>query len=155
MSYSYKSKSYSLKFRAFNDFLQQINFLHFLLFLGQGKATLPDDSMALICSASSLLQDVGRRLKNAEIDVKMLQIVQKNRETFLKLHYLLSDIEKSQSGEVKPEENKIGRTGGGDLRGTGAIELFLDMRVEELEAFKKERDAVFSFVEICSAIESG
>ncbi|XP_078382607.1 E3 ubiquitin-protein ligase rnf213-alpha-like isoform X3 [Oculina patagonica] len=34
------------------------------------------------------------------------------------------------------------------------MKLFLDMRIEELEAFEKERDAVSSFIDMCSVISS-
>lgn len=121
----------------------------------QGGVTLPDDSMVLLGSSYSLLEDVGRRLKNAEIDVKTLKIVQKNRKEFLKLHYLLSEDEESQSSkDVKTGENKMSETDE-KQQGTRCMELFLEMRNEELKAFEKERDAVFCFVERCSVIKSG
>lgn len=110
--------------------------------------------MVLLGSVSSLLEDVGRRLKNAEVDVTTLRIVQKNRERFLKLHYLLSDAEESQSKDVKTGASKMDGTSG-NQQGTGSMELFLDMRIEEIRAFEKEREAVSSFVEMCSVIKSG
>ena len=109
----------------------------------------------LLASASSLLEDVERRLRNAEIDVKTLRIVDKNREMFLKLHALLSDIEESPSNDVKTGTNKMSEVSGNRQETAGSMKLFLDMRIEELEAFGKERDAVFSFIGMCSVIKSG
>ena len=107
--------------------------------------------MLLQC-ASSLLEDVGRRLTKAEIDVKTLRIVQKNREKFLKLHFLLSSrIDESQ---LKADSVVTGEVSGNQQE-TETMKLFLDMRDEELEAFEKEREAVFSFAEMCSVLKSG
>lgn len=144
-------------YRFFYLILDEVQYfleIYDIFVVGRGGATLPDDSMVLLGSASSLVEDVGRRLKNAEIDVKTLRIVQKNRGIFLKLHYMLSDVEESQSKDAKPGASKMGGTSG-KQQGTGSMELFLEMRIEELKAFEKERDAVFSFVEMCSAIKSG
>ena len=110
-----------------------------IFFLGgqrQDGASLPPKSSDLLELASSLLEDVSTGLRNAEIDVKTLRIVQENREKFLKLNYLRSSTEKNQ-------------------KETNPMELFLDMRSEELKAFESEREAVLSFVEFCSAVKSG
>ncbi|PFX15559.1 E3 ubiquitin-protein ligase RNF213 [Stylophora pistillata] len=109
-----------------------------IFFLGgqrQDGASLPPKSSDLLELASSLLEDVSTGLRNAEIDVKTLRIVQENREKFLKLNYLRSSTEKNQ-------------------KETNPMELFLDMRSEELKVFESEREAVLSFVEFCSAVKS-
>ncbi|XP_022806306.1 E3 ubiquitin-protein ligase RNF213-like [Stylophora pistillata] len=110
---------------------------YFKYFRGQRQdgASLPPKSSDLLELASSLLEDVSTGLRNAEIDVKTLRIVQENREKFLKLNYLRSSTEKNQ-------------------KETNPMELFLDMRSEELKVFESEREAVLSFVEFCSAVKS-
>lgn len=86
--------------------------------------------------------------------MKTLRIVQKNREKFLKLHFLLSSrIDESQL----KGDSVVRQTGeiSGNQQETETMKLFLDMRDEELEAFEKEREAVFSFTEMCSVLKSG
>lgn len=105
-------------------------------------------------SASSLLDHVGLRLKKAVIDVCTLQILQMNRSSFLNLYSLLYEVNGSTEPTEKPEASKRAEVNE-NQQGIGSIELFLDMRIEELEAFGKERDAVYSFVEKCSMVKSG
>ena len=94
------------------------------------------------------------RLRNSEIDVKTLGIVQNNRLSFLNLCSLLSEADVSAEPNVQCESSKTAEFDE-NKQGTPSSELFLDMRIEELEAFAKERDAVQSLVEMCSIDKSG
>ena len=114
------------------------------------KDTLSEDGLDLFVSASSLLEHVGLHLKNAEIDVHTLRIVQKNRASFLNLYSLLSEFDGSYTSSHETEASTTT-----EQRETSPVKLFLDMRTDELEAFEKEREAVCSFVEMCSMIKSG
>ena len=107
--------------------------------------------MELIVSASSLLGDIRLRLRNGSIDINTLRILQTNRLSFLNLCSLLSEDDVSAEPNVKSEASKSTE----NKQGTSSTGLFLDMRIEELEAFEKERDAVDSLVEMCSIENSG
>lgn len=107
--------------------------------------------MELIVSASSLLGDLKLRLTNGEIDIYTLRILQTNRSSFLNLCSLLSEDDVSAEPTVKSEACKLTE----NKQGTSSTGLFLDMRIEELEAFEEERDAVDSLVEMCSLEKSG
>ena len=120
----------------------------------QSQPSLPGDSLPLLVSASSLLEHVGLCLRNAEIDVNTLQNVEKRRASFLNLYSLVSeDKESTESGEktVGSQMSEVS----GSQKETSTIKLFLDMRIDELEALEKERDAVRCFVEMCSMVQSG
>ena len=105
-------------------------------------------------SAKSLLEHIGLRLRKAEIDVRTLRILQTNRPSFLYLYSLLHEANGSTESTEKSEATKTAEANESQ-EGISSIELFLDMRVEELEAFEKERDAVHSFVAKCSIVKSG
>ena len=108
----------------------------------QGRATLPDDGMRLFVSATSLLEHLGVCLRNAEIEVNMLRILQRNRDSFLNLYSLVFNLNESTKS---PEMTREART---------SAELFLDMRIEELETFEKERESISSFIKLCSKVTS-
>ena len=83
-----------------------------------------------------------------------LRILRNNEATFLNLFSLLpgagentSSTEKSEANEMT-EANKI-------QQGRSSAKLFLDMRIDELEAFQKERNEVHCFVEMCSNVKNG
>lgn len=109
--------------------------------------------MALLSQASSLLEEVSAGLRNAEIDVKTLRIVQKNRQKFFQLNYFRSSSEENLSKD--PRETSKTDEGKESQKDTDPMEIFLDVRCEELKAFESEREAVSFFVEFCSAIKSG
>ena len=120
---------------------------------GQRKdgATLSSEGSVLLLKASSLLERVSNGLRNAEIDVKTLRLVQRNRQKFLR--YLRTSSEDNQS-RVPHEAVKTDRVKENQNE-TDPMEVFLEMRCEELKAFESEREAVSSFVEFCSAVKSG
>ena len=122
---------------------------------GQRKdgATLSSEGSVLLLKASSLLERVSNGLRNAEIDVKTLRLVQRNRQKFLRLNYLRTSSEDNQS-RVLHEAVKMDRVKEKQNE-TDPMEVFLEMRCEELKAFESEREAVSSFVEFCSAVKSG
>ena len=105
-------------------------------------------------SASSLLEHVGLQLRNAEIDVNTLRILQKNRGSFLNLCSFLSDADGIKESTEKTEASKMSGVDKNQQHTTSA-KLFLDMRIEELDAFEQERDAVRSFVDMCSIERAG
>ena len=114
----------------------------------QQRATLPEKGLDLLLSASSLLEQVGKQLRSAEIDVNALRILRDNEATFLNLFSLLPGAgEKSEANEMA-EANII-------QQGRSSAKLFLDMRIDELEAFQRERNEVHCFVETCSSVQSG
>lgn len=115
---------------------------------------LSNDGLEILVSATSLLSHVGLCLRNGEIRVNTLRIVQKGRDRFLKLYSLLSKEEDNTTSK----EEAVTRGTSEDKRNqqeTGSMEVFLEMRIEELEAFAKEREAVSSFIEMCSVIKTG
>ena len=110
----------------------------------QGVA-LPDDGLGLLVSAYSLLEHVGLGLRTAEIDAHTLRIVEKHSECFLRLYSLVSH-----------DEDKRHRSEGDESRtDTSPEKIFLDMRIEEMKAFEKEKDAVRCFFQMCTDIKSG
>lgn len=115
---------------------------------------MTDGGLEIFVSATSLLAHVGDCLRNGEIRVNTLRIVRKGRDRFLELFSLLSKeeaIATSKEGAVTREisEDK------GNQKETGSMEIFLEMRIEELAVFEKEREAVSKFIEMCSAIAAG
>lgn len=128
-------------------------------YLGSGsqlKDALPDDGLELLVSATSLLEHVGIWLRSGEIRPNTLRIVQRNRDKFLKLFYLLSRVEDSTlSKELEEAGSSRISEAKGNLYETGSTKVFLDMRLEELEAFEKERNAVSSLIDMCSVIKAG
>ena len=118
---------------------------------GQRGATLPECGLNLLVSASLLLERVGLRLRNAEIDMHTLRILQENRASFLSLCSLVSEVDGNAESSENDETTKCDK----NQREISSVELFLDMRIDELEAFAKEREAVNSFVEMCSMVKSG
>ena len=120
----------------------------------QQRATLPEDGLDLLSSASSLLEQVGKQLRSAEIDVNTLRILRNNEATFLDLLSLLPGVDENTASTEKSEASKM--TEANKIQqGRSSTKLFLDMRIDELEAFQKERDEVRSFVELCSSDQTG
>lgn len=115
---------------------------------------MPDDGLELLVSATSLLEHVGIWLRNGEIRPNTLRIIQKDRDRFLKLYSLLSQEEVTTPSKEEAVPSTISEVKGSQ-HATVSMKLFLDMRIEELEAFEKERDAVSSFIDMCSVISSG
>ena len=115
---------------------------------------LSGDGLEILVSATSLLAHVGDCLRNGEIQVTTLRIVQKGRDSFLKLFSLLS---KEEDNTASKEEALTRATSEdrGSQQETSRMETFLDMRIEELEAFEKERKAVSTFIEMCSVVKTG
>ena len=150
-------RSYSTTIHNNSIITLKIRFLLVIPYLGYGsqlKDTLPGDGLELLVSATSLLEHVGIWLRNGKIQSSTLRIVQKHRDKFLKLYSLLSRVEDSTPSKEEAEASTISDVNGSQQQ-TGSIELFLDMRIEELEAFEKEKDAVSSFIDMCSVIKSG
>ena len=117
--------------------------------LGSGsqlKEMLSHDGLEILVSATSLVTHVGLCLKNGEIQVNTLKIVQKSRDRFLELYSLLS---KEEAVTRKINEDQ------GSQQDAGSMEIFLDMRTEELKSFENEREAVSTFIEMCSVIKTG
>ena len=108
--------------------------------------------MELLVSATSLVEHVAFWLRSGEINVSTLQIVNKDRDRFLELYSLLPKAPENTSLE---EEFAAGSKASGNHRETAGVEVLLEMRAEELEAFEKERDAVSTFIHMCSLIKSG
>ena len=107
--------------------------------------SLPDDDLGLLVSAFSLLEHVGLGLRTAEIDAHTLRIVEKHSECFLRLYSL-----------VCHDEDKRHRSEGDESKKDASPEkIFLDMRIEELKAFEKEREAVRCFVQMCTDVKAG
>ena len=84
------------------------------------------------------------QIQQAEITVQSLRLVYEHRNRFLELYSLISEEEGTRSEDHSEEEKKVART-----------KVFLDLRMEELEAFEEERKTVFSFLEMISLITSG
>jgi len=125
--------------------------------LGSGsqlEEMLSHDGLEILVSATSLLVHVGHCLRNGEIRVNTLRIVQKSRDRFMKLFPLLSEEEDNTTSKEEAATREIGE-GKGDQQETSPMETFLDMRIEELEAFEKERQRVSTFIEMCSVIKTG
>ena len=76
-----------------------------------------------------------------------LQIVHKNRDRFLELYSLLSKEDLALTGEISEDK--------GNQQEARSMEIFLDMRLEELNAFEKEREAVLTFITKFSTIKIG
>ena len=108
--------------------------------------------MELRVFATSLLEHVALCLRSGEINVSTLRIVNKDRDRFLELFSLLPEVPENISLK---EEVPAGIEASGNQRETAGVEFLLEMRVEELEAFEKERDAVSTFIHMCSLIKSG
>ena len=108
--------------------------------------------MELRVFATSLVEHVALCLRSGEINVSTLRIVNKDRDRFLELFSLLPEVPENISLK---EEVPAGTEASGNQRETAGVEFLLEMRVEELEAFEKERDAVSTFIHMCSLIKSG
>lgn len=108
--------------------------------------------MELRVFATSLVEHVALCLRSGEINVSTLRIVNKDRDRFLELFSLLPEVPENISLK---EEVPAGIEASGNQRETAGVEFLLEMRVEELEAFEKERDAVSTFIHMCSLIKSG
>lgn len=115
---------------------------------------LSDGGLEILVSATSLLAHVGHCLRNGEIQVNTLRIVQKSRDRFLKLFPLLSEEEDNTTSKEEAVTRGISEEEGNQHEAS-PMETFLDMRIEELEAFKKERETVLTFIEMCSVIKTG
>ena len=125
--------------------------------LGSGsqlKEMLSEDGLEILATATSLLAHVGRCLRTGEIQVNTLRIVLKARDSFLKLFSLLPKDEDNTTSKEEAVTRGISEDKGTQQE-TSPTETFLDMRIEELEAFEKEREAVSTFIEICSVIKTG
>ena len=110
--------------------------------------------MKLRVFATSLVEHVALCLRSGEINVSTLRIVNKDRDRFLELFSLLPEVPENIS--LKEEVTAgAGIEASGNQRETAGVEFLLEMRVEELEAFEKERDAVSTFIHMCSLIKSG
>jgi len=72
----------------------------------------------------------------------------------MKLFSLLSGEEDNTTSKEEAATREIGERKG-DQQETSPIETFLDMRIEELEAFEKERETVSTFIEMCFVIKTG
>ena len=107
--------------------------------------SLPDFGLDLLVCASSLLERVGLGLRTAEIDAETLRIVERHSECFLRLYPLVSH-DKDKRHRSEGDESK---------KDTSPEKIFLDMRIEELKAFEKEREAVRCFVQMCTDVKSG
>ncbi|XP_022797655.1 E3 ubiquitin-protein ligase rnf213-alpha-like isoform X3 [Stylophora pistillata] len=116
-----------------------------------GNACLPNGGLELLVSATSLVEHIALCLRSGEINVSTLRIVSKDRDRFLELYSLLPEVP-----EYIPlnEEAVAGSEASGNQRETADVEFLLEMRAEELEAFEKERDAVSTFIRMCSIIRS-
>ena len=115
---------------------------------------LSDDGLEILVSATSLMTHVGHCLRNGEIRVTTLRIVQKNRDRFLKLIPLLTEEEANTTSKEEAVTRGISEEKEYQQE-TSPMETFLDMRIEELEAFEKERETVSTFIEMCSVIKPG
>ena len=117
-----------------------------------GNACLPDGGLEHLVSATSLVEHVAFWLRSGEIKVSTLRIVNKDRDRFFELYSLLPKAPENISLE---EEVVAGSKASGNQRETVGVEVLLEMRAEELEAFEKERDTVSTFIHMCSLIKSG
>ena len=108
---------------------------------------LSQDGLEILVSATSLVTHVGFCLKNGEIQVNILRIVQKSRERFLELYSLLSKEDSAVTGEISEDK--------GNQQEARSMEIFLEMRIEELKAFEKEREAISTFITTFSTIKIG
>ena len=106
-----------------------------------------DDALEILVSATSLVAHVGLCLKNGGIRVNTLRIVHKDRDRFLELYSLLSKEDSVVIREISEDK--------GSQQEEGSMKIFLDMRIEELKAFEKEREAVRTLIEMCSVIKTG
>ena len=86
--------------------------------------------------------------------MKTLRILKKNYVSFLNVSALLCEVDGSAASTEGSEASKLTDVKKNQNE-TSSAKLFLDMRIEELEAFEKERDAVQSFTEMCSKVKSG
>ena len=112
----------------------------------QLKEKLSDDGWEILVSATSLVTHVGLCLKNGEIQVNTLRIVQKSRDRFMELYSLISK-EEAVTRKINGDQ--------GSQQTSGSMEIFLDMRIEELKSFENEREAVSTFIAMCSVIKTG
>ena len=115
---------------------------------------LSADGLEILVSATSLLAHVGRCLKNGEIRVNTLRIVHKGRERFLELFPLLSEEDDNTTSKGEAVTKRISEDKGNQQK-TSVMETFLDMRIEELVAFEKERETVSTFIDMCSVMKTG
>lgn len=76
-----------------------------------------------------------------------LRTVHKDRDRFLELHSLLSKEDSAVTRDISEDK--------GNQQEARSMEIFLDMRIEEIEAFEKEREAVSTFITMCSVIKTG
>lgn len=103
-------------------------------------------------SATSLLEHVGVAIKNAEIDVNTLRSIEERSSLFLTLFSIISGEGFHLTGEAgacQTSEDNLNQTE------TDSMKVFVEMRVDELKEFQKERDAVRCFVQMCSLVQSG
>ena len=112
----------------------------------QLKEMLSQDGLEILVSATSLVTHVGLCLKNGEIQVNTLRIVQKSRDRFMELYSLISK-EEAVTRKINGDQ--------GSQQTSGSMEIFLDMRIEELKSFENEREAVSTFIAMCSVIKTG
>lgn len=101
-------------------------------------------------SATSLLEHVGVSIKNAEIDVNTLRSIEERSSSFLTLFSIISGESFHLTGEAgacQMSEDNVNQT--------ETLKVFVEMRVDELKEFQKERDAVRCFVQMCSLVQSG
>ena len=103
-------------------------------------------------SATSLLEHVGVSIKNAEIDVNTLRSIEERSSSFLTLFSILSGESFHLTGEAGACQTREGNV---NQTETNSMKVFVEMRVDELKEFQKERDAVRCFVQMCSLVQSG
>lgn len=113
----------------------------------QLKEKLSNDGWEILVSATSLVTHVALCLRNGEIRMNTLRIVHKNRDRFLELYSLLSKEDSAVTGEISEDK--------GNQQEARSMEVFLEMRIEELKAFEKEREAVSTFITTFSTIKIG
>ena len=63
------------------------------------------------------------------------------------MYSLLSKEDSAVTGEISEDK--------GNQQEARSMEIFLEMRIEELKSFENEREAVSTFIAMCSVIKTG
>lgn len=87
--------------------------------------------------------------------MNILRILRNNEATFLNLFSLLPGAGENTASAEKSEANEMTEAKKIQPEGRSSAKLFLDMRIDDLEAFQKEKNEVHCFVKMCSSVKTG
>ncbi|XP_013380377.1 uncharacterized protein LOC106151587 [Lingula anatina] len=119
----------------------------------QRTAILSDDCQIRLTEVSSLLHKTVKDVENGTVQIRMLELVLKNRDSFLGLCRTIEDVEKealkegqhqksSESGQSEMKQSKVDQ-----------LDIILQHRLKEMEAFESIKQFLGIFTGLCKIIQ--